>query len=139
MNQFNGIGRLVRDPDISEKAARYTLAIDRNFKNSEGKVEADFISCVVFGKGIDFVSKFLHKGMKIGVTGSIRTGSFEKDGVKHYTTDVVVQNHYFCESRNASANDSEASYHEPKDISELDKFPEVSFVEHGSDEPDLPF
>ena len=100
MNSFNGIGRLTKDPEIrstqsGKKVARYTLAIDRQ---GEG---ADFIPCQTWEKGADFAEKFLKKGMKIGVTGRIQTGSYEKDGQKVYTTDLIVERHYFCESKGA--------------------------------------
>ena len=108
MNKWVGIGRLVRDPDVrysqSENAtaiARYTLAVDRRFKR-DNEPEADFISCVAFGKQGEFAEKYLSKGMKIAVIGRIQTGSYEKDGVKHYTTDIVVEEHEFCESRGSS-------------------------------------
>ena len=106
MNKFNGIGRLTRDPDIRYAntpnvqtcVARYTLAIDRRGKDAG----ADFISCVAFGKSGEFVEKYLHKGMKIAVSGRIQTGSYTKEGQKFYTTDVIVEEHYFVESRNTA-------------------------------------
>lgn len=103
MNKVILIGRLVADPDVQEygkgksagKLARYRLAVDR-----AGSDEADFISCVTFGKGADFAEDYLSKGMKIGVYGEIRTGSYEnKNGDKVYTTEVVVSQHEFCESK----------------------------------------
>jgi single-strand DNA-binding protein len=105
MNKVILIGRLTADPEVrysqgenATAVARYRLAVDRRYKK-EGEQEADFISCVAFGKNGEFVEKFLKKGMKIGVSGRIQTGSYEKDGVKHYTTDVIVEEHDFCESR----------------------------------------
>lgn len=103
------IGRLTKEPDVSEKVARYTLAVDRQFKQ-EGQPDADFINCVVFGKGIDFVSKCLHKGKKIAIEGRIQTGSYEKDGVKHYTTDIIVDRHEFCEKKTADSSEYAADY-----------------------------
>jgi single-strand DNA-binding protein len=103
MNQFNGIGRLTKDPEIrstnnGKKVARYTIAIDRQ---GEG---ADFIPCIAWEKGADFVEKFLHKGMKIGVTGRIQTGNYkDKEGRTVYTTDLVVTQHYFCEGKAAQS------------------------------------
>lgn len=114
MNKWHGIGRLTRDPEVrysqGESAtaiARYTLAVDRRFKR-EGEQEADFINCVAFGKNGEFAEKYLHKGMKIAVTGRIQTGSYEKDGVKHYTTDIVVEEHDFCESKGSGSNSAPA-------------------------------
>ncbi len=116
MNKVILMGRLTRDPDIRYSAgengmqvARYTLAVDRRFRRQEGQ-QADFISCVVFGKGAEFAEKYLHKGVKIAVTGRIQTGSYtNREGVKVYTTDVVVEEQEFAESRAASEAGS-ASY-----------------------------
>ena len=88
--------------------ARYTLAVDRRQSRSNGGDEqnADFINCVAFGRSGEFAEKYLHKGTKIAVTGRIQTGSYtNKEGVKVYTTEVVVEDHEFAESRNASGND----------------------------------
>ena len=105
MNKVILMGRLTKDPDVRQAndltIARYTLAVDRRSK----KNEADFISCAVFGKGAEFAEKYLKKGTKIAVTGRIQTGSYtNKDGVKVYTTDVVVEDQEFAESKNSSAN-----------------------------------
>lgn len=115
MNKAALVGRLTRDPEIrrtqgenSMTVARYTLAVDRRYKKDGGQ-QADFISCVAFGKNGDFADKYLRKGMKIAVTGRIQTGSYQKqDGTKVYTTDVVVEEHDFCESRNASGSSGAA-------------------------------
>ena len=107
MNTVALLGRLVKDPDVryaetqngSMAIARYTLAVDRGWKK-EGEQNADFISCVAFGRSGEFVEKYLKKGTKIAVTGRIVTGSFtNKEGQKVYKTDVQVDHHYFCESR----------------------------------------
>ena len=99
MNQVNLIGRLTSDPEISDKVTKYTLAVDRRFKR-DGDPDADFIRCVCFGKTAEFAGKYLKKGTKIGVTGSIRTGSYtNKDGVKVYTTEVNVENQEFVERK----------------------------------------
>lgn len=105
MNKVILIGRLVADPEIrytqSGKAvASYRLAVDRPFKQ-DGQQEADFINCVAWGKTGEFAGNYLHKGTKIAIEGRIQTGSYEKDGVKHYTTDIVVDRHEFCESRSS--------------------------------------
>lgn len=109
MNKVILMGRLVKDPDIrySQGAnttciARYTLAVDRKFKQ-EGQPTADFINCIAFGKLGEFAEKYLHKGTKIAVTGRIQTGSYKnKDGNTVYTTDVVVEEQEFCESKSQS-------------------------------------
>lgn len=104
MNKFIGIGRITKDPDVKvsqggNKVARYTLAIDR--RHSKEK-ETDFLPCVAFGRSAEFAEKYLYKGIKIAVTGRIQTGSYtNKDGVKVYTTDVIVEDQEFAESKNA--------------------------------------
>ena len=119
MNKVTLMGRLTRDPDVrySQGAepmciARYTLAVDRRGKKQDGQQTADFISCVAFGKSGEFVEKYLHKGVKICVSGRIQTGSYTKqDGTKVYTTDVVVEEHEFAESK--AANDTAQNYSTP--------------------------
>ena len=109
MNKVIEIGRLVREPEIrysqgasSTCIARYTLAVDRKFKQ-EGQPSADFINCIAFGKLGEFAEKYLHKGTKIAVVGRIQTGSYKnKDGNTVYTTDVVVEEQEFCESKSQS-------------------------------------
>ncbi len=110
MNKVILMGRLTRDPEVrysqGENAtaiARYTLAVDRRFNRNNDDQTADFISCVAFGRSGEFAEKYLHKGTKIAVTGRIQTGSYtNKDGVKVYTTDVVVEDQEFAESKSAS-------------------------------------
>lgn len=110
MNKVILMGRLTRDPEIrytqaSEPLAiaRYTLAVDRRFQrrdNSGNEQTADFINCVAFGKNGEFAEKYLKQGTKIAIVGRIQTGSYtNKDGNKVYTTEVVVEEHEFCESR----------------------------------------
>lgn len=109
MNKVILIGRLTRDPDIrwtqgnpSTCVARYSLAVDRRFKQ-EGQPSADFISCVAFGKSGEFVEKYLKKGTKIAVVGRLQTGSYtNRDGQKVFTTDVIVEEHEFAESKGTS-------------------------------------
>ncbi len=111
MNKVILMGRLTRDPEVrysqGESAmaiARYTLAVDRRFNRGGDEKSADFIGCVAFGKSGEFAEKYLRKGTKIVVTGRIQTGSYtNRDGVKVYTTDVVVEDQEFAESKNSSA------------------------------------
>lgn len=113
MNKVILMGRLVRDPDIryssGENAmaiARFSLAVDRRFKR-DGEQNADFINCISFGKSAEFAEKYLRKGIKMVVTGRIQTGSYtNKDGNKVYTTDVVVEEQEFAESKKASEANS---------------------------------
>ena len=111
MNKVILMGRLARDPDVrytqGENAmaiANYTLAVDRMKKKDGSEQQADFISCKAFGKAGEFAEKYLHKGTKICVSGRIQTGSYtNKEGVKVYTTDVVVDEQDFAESKNSNA------------------------------------
>lgn len=119
MNKVILIGRLTRDPDIRYTqdenpiaVARYTLAVDRRFaKHDDPNAQtADFISCVTFGKGGEFAEKYLHKGTKIALSGRIQSGSYiNKDGVKVYTTDIVVEEQEFAESKRALEEDGNIS------------------------------
>lgn len=112
MNKVNLVGRLTKDvtPNYStgENAnanCRFTVAVNRKFKNKEtGQYDADFISCVAFGKTCEFIAKYFHKGDPIGISGNIRTGSYtNKDGIKVYTTDVYVDDAEFVASKGATA------------------------------------
>ena len=117
MNKVVIMGRLTRDPQVryaqgenSTCVARYTLAVDRRFRRDGDQQTADFISCVAFGKSGEFAEKYFHKGTKIVVEGRIQTGSYtNKDGVKVYTTDVVVENQEFAESKKAADGNAASS------------------------------
>lgn len=108
---------MTRDPDIRYTqgrdgqtcVARYTLAVDRR-RRAEGEQSADFISCVAFGRAGEFADKYFRKGIKIAVSGRIQTGSYvNKDGVKVYTTDVIVEDQEFCESKSSATADTGAA------------------------------
>ena len=109
MNKVILMGRLTRDPNVrytqqnssqeSMCVARYTLAVDRRGAR-DGQQSADFISCVAFGKNGEFAEKYFKQGTKIAITGRIQTGSYtNRDGQKIYTTDVVIEEQEFAESR----------------------------------------
>jgi single-strand DNA-binding protein len=111
MNKVMLMGRLTRDPEVrysqgenSLAIARYTLAVDRRFKRP-GEQEADFISCVSFGKSAEFAERYLKQGTKLVVTGRIQTGSYtNKEGQKVYTTEVVVEDQEFAESKSSNGD-----------------------------------
>ena len=111
MNKVILMGRLTRDPEIryannenNTCIANYTLAVDRRFKRQGDEQTADFINCVVFGRGAEFADTYLHQGTKIIAEGRIQTGSYtNKDGQKIFTTDVLVESQEFAESKAASA------------------------------------
>lgn len=113
MNKVHLLGRLTRDPEIrypqgneQMAIARYTLAVDRRFKK-DGEQTADFISCVAFGKAAEFAEKYLKKGTKIAATGRIQTRSYtNREGQKVYTTDVIIEEQEFAESKAAAADGS---------------------------------
>ncbi len=124
MNRVILMGRLTRDPNItySQKdnsaIARFTVAVDRRFSrsNDNGEQNADFIGCVAFGKTAEFVEKYLRQGTKVACQGRIQTGSYtNKDGQKVYTTDVVLDDIEFAESKNASQGGGQSqSYERPQ-------------------------
>lgn len=107
MNSVNLTGRFTRDPEVHYSdagisIARFTLAEDRRFKQDNGP-DADFVSCVAFGKTAEFIEKWFRRGNKMELSGRIQTGSYEnKEGTRVYTTDVVAENVGFSESKSAS-------------------------------------
>ena len=108
MNKVLLMGRLVKDPETRQAGettvTRFSIAVDRRFK-TEGGQAADFPSIVAFGKTAEFISKYFYKGMKIGIEGRLQTGNYtDKDGVKHYTTDVIAEAVEFAESKKAEDN-----------------------------------
>ncbi len=132
MNKVILIGRLTKDPELrytnSGKAvANYTLAVDRDYKK-EGQPDADFIRCVAYDKGGEFAGKYLKKGTKIAIVGHIQTGSYEKNGQKVFTTDVIVEHHEFCESKKQGGN-----------MDDLAQFGNVTFTEEVGEDGELPF
>lgn len=116
MNKVILVGRLTRDPEVrhsqgdnSTAVARYTLAVERKFKR-DNEPTADFIPCVVFGRLAEFTEKYLRQGIRISVSGRIQTGSYtNKDGARVYTTEVIVEEQEFAESRAESEANRSAS------------------------------
>ena len=136
MNKVILMGRLTKDPEIrttqdgAHSIARYTLAVDRKFSKQEQS--ADFISCTAWEKKAEFAQKYLRKGTKVVVTGRIQTGSYtDRDGKKVYTTDVVVEDCEFAESKGASAQETPQERPSAPD----DQFMDASAIP----EEDLPF
>ena len=116
MNKVILMGRLTRDPEVrysqgenATAVARYSLAVDRRFRR-EGEPTADFINCVAFGRAAEFAERYLRQGTKIVATGRIQTGSYtNRDGVKVYTTDIVVEEQEFAESKAAGGASTPAN------------------------------
>ncbi len=115
MNKAVLVGRLTRDPEVrysqgenATAVARYTVAVDRRFKR-DNEPTADFIPCVVFGRSAEFAEKYFRQGMRVSVSGRIQTGSYtNKDGMKVYTTEVIVEEQEFAESRAEREGNSSA-------------------------------
>lgn len=108
MNKVELMGRLTRDPDIrvsqqgenETKIARYTLAVNRRSAKADSENNADFISCVAFGRAAEFAQKYLSKGIKMVVIGHLQSGRYvNQRGDTVYTTDVVIEEHHFAESK----------------------------------------
>lgn len=146
MNKVILMGRLTREPDIrytqgeSQMAvARYTLAVDRRVRTG-GEQQADFVSCVAFGKAAEFAEKYLHQGTKIVVAGRIQTGSYtNKDGQRVYTTDVVIESCEFAESK--ATNESRYGTYQQSVRPVPDEAINEGFmnIPDGVDDEELPF
>ena len=127
MNRVILMGRLTKNPEIKYAGkdndmavARYTLAVNRRYKR-DGEQEADFISCITFGKSAEFAQKYLRKGIRIVIGGRISTGSYkDKDGKTIYTTDVIVEEHEFAQNKDGSGGE---------DLSETSKTDKDGFME----------
>ena len=120
MNKVILMGRLTRDPDVRYSQgenpmaiARYTLAVDRRFKR-DGEQSADFINCLAFGRSAEFAEKYFKQGTKIAVSGRIQTGSYtHREGVKVYTTEVVIEEQEFAESKAAASQNNNRGASQP--------------------------
>ena len=138
MNKAVLVGRLTRDPEVrysqgenATAVARYTVAVERRFKR-DGEPTADFIPCVVFGRSAEFAERYFRQGMRVSISGRIQTGSYtNKDGVRVYTTEVIVEEQEFAESR----TEQEARAQIPDEITPRDRFMNIP---DGIDE-ELPF
>ncbi len=146
MNKVVLIGRLTRDPEIrytqGDKPmaiAKYTLAVDRRFKR-DGESTADFIPCTCFGKNAEFAEKYLRQGIKIAISGRIQTGSYtNNEGNRVYTTDVMVEEQEFAESKSASqSNNNNSSNNVPPPVPQNNAFDGFMNIPEGLDE-ELPF
>ncbi|RKW39278.1 MAG: single-stranded DNA-binding protein [Lachnospiraceae bacterium] len=121
MNKVILMGRLTRDPEVryssgerSMAIARYTLAVDRRGRRSEGSEQtADFIPCVAFDKAGEFAEKYFRQGMRVLISGRIQTGSYtNKEGQKVYTTEVIIEDQEFADSKNSSGGSTSSGYNE---------------------------
>ena len=144
MNKVVLMGRLTREPDVRYSQgenpmaiARYTLAVDRRFRRDNDQQTADFISCVAFGRNGEFAEKYLHQGTKIVAEGRIQTGSYtNKEGNKVYTTEVVVENQEFAESKASAASGNASANTQPAQPVDADGFMNIP---DGVEDVGLPF
>lgn len=143
MNKVILMGRLTRDPEIrvsvatNVTTAKFTLAVDRRYKKEGEQQTADFINCTAFGKTAESIERYLHQGTKIAVVGRIQTGSYtNKDGNKVYTTDVIVEEYEFAESKNANNGSSPATSMPQEQSVASDGFMNLPF---GVEDAGLPF
>lgn len=141
MNKVILIGRLTKEPEMKQgnndlTMCRFTLAVQRSYKNKDGNYDADFIQCSAYRSNAEFICKYFHKGSQIVVEGEWRTGSYEKDGVKVYTNECVVNHSEFCGSKsdNEQAQTQKSSAPATNDTAD-DDFVKIDTSKTG----DLPF
>lgn len=147
MNKVILMGRLTRDPEVryaqgSEPlaVARYTLAVNRRFKR-QGEQDADFIGCVAFGKAGEFAEKYFKKGQMVGVVGRLQVRSWDdNEGKKRWTTEVVVEEQHFAESRASFENNRSQSV-EPASAAPAKNSGADGFypIDESIEDDDLPF
>ena len=136
MNKAVIVGRLVRDPDVralndGKTVSKFTVAVDRRFKNKNGEKEADFIPVVVFGKPAEFVAEYVKKGNMVSVAGRITTGSYEKEGRKIYTTEITADE----VNSIGSKKDNQAADTNIDSVAQLNNDPDFVLMDNSSDDP----
>lgn len=118
MNKIILMGRLTRDPEVryygadNKALANFSLAVDRRFKK-QGQPEADFFRCSAFGKNAETIEKYCHKGTKLLIDGEMQNNDYEKDGVKHYGFQVIVNSFEFCESKKSQSQNNAGGDYSP--------------------------
>ena len=137
MNKAVIVGRLVRDPDVralndGKTVSKFTVAVDRRFKNKNGEKEADFIQVVTFGKTAEFVAEYVKKGNMVSVAGRITTGSYEKEGRKIYTTEITADE----VNSIGSKKDNQAADTNIDTVAQLNNDPDFVLM---ADSDDVPF
>lgn len=147
MNKAIIMGRLTADPELRQtqsgiSSCRFTVAVNRRFKNDKGEYEADFISCQAWRQTADFITKYFHKGSMICVEGTLRTGSYQDKNhsdVTHYTTDVLVENAEFCGSKNDGGQSQPAAKKAQSDTTAPVSNGDLSEFEEILSDGDVPF
>lgn len=147
MNKAILMGRLTRDPEMrysqganSIAVARYSLAVDRRFRR-DGDPEADFFNIVAFGKAAEFAEKYFKKGLKVVVVGRLQTGSYEKDGITRYTTDIIAEEQHFAESKKSFEGNQDSGFSRPSAKPQPAAPADDGFAPIGDDfdDDDIPF
>ena len=148
MNEVNMMGRIAKEIDLrylndGKPLAMFTLAVQRSYKNkSTGEYDADFIRCKAFGKTAELLSNYLEKGNRVIINGNLQTGSYEKDGVTHFTTDVMVQRFTFIDSKDKDQMNKKADDYKAKPTQSNEK-PDYSNDDYDGglniSDDDLPF
>lgn len=126
MNKVVLTGRLTADPELRQtqsglSSCRFTIAVNRSYKNDKGEYEADFVSCIAWRQTADFICKYFKKGQMIALDGELRTGSYQDrthSDVKHFTTDVYVSSVEFCGDKKKNSNTPPPDYYEPPPTSQ---------------------
>ena len=159
MNRVLLVGRLTRDPEIrtlstGNTVANFSIAVNRNFRNRDGVIEADFLNIVVYGRQADNIGKYVTKGSQVGIEGRIQTRSYDaQDGSKRYVTEIIADNVEFLSSRNGGASNENITAHvdttssvymdSPSPEMGIDVSSEDPFKDFGSEvalsDDDLPF
>lgn len=139
MNKVILIGRVVADPEkrstqSGKAVATYRLAVDRRFKQ-EGQPDTDFFPCVAWGANAEFASKYLRKGTKIAIEGRLQIRSWDKDGEKRYATEIIVEQHEFCEKKTESSDSDDGGYAPPPAYGSSDG----GFSDIADEDGELPF
>lgn len=148
MNKVMLVGNLTRDPEIGTtnggiSYCRFTLAVSRRFKKQDGTYDTDFISCIAWRQQADFIYKYFRKGSKMGLVGTIQTGSYEKDGQRRYTTDILVEDVEFVTPKNSNSNNDgyqNNSYSQNQPNEQAPKREKATMAEmEPMEDDDLPF
>ena len=142
MNSWNGIGRLTKDielkftPSNGKAIAKFTVAVNRDYKNANGEYEADFINCLAFDKRAEVLSQYVKKGQLIGIRGRIQTGSYDtQDGTKRYTTEILVEGFDFLGGNQGTNNNNNNANNNINNSSSNSSWEDATPVDDG----DMPF
>lgn len=148
MQTFTAIGRITKDPELRQTQSgvavvRFTLAVDRQFKNANGEKETDFLSCQAWRKTAELIGQYCAKGSLVGIQGEVRTGSYEKNGQRVYTTDIMVNNVKFLDSKPSTNNGQNGAYQQqnaPRNQQpSYQQYEQPSAPDNSGIESDLPF